>query len=254
MLTRKDLASYREITGFNLGQIEKDYAQHLFLLNLYKKIKDEMVFKGGTALQKTYGLNRFSEDLDFTMKTNIDIESVLKNVTKNMKIFGCEALETKTKQDEIGSVYLVKVKGPLFNGTERSHTYVRLDISQRENVLMPVKIDTITPIYKDLPPYTVSVMDLSEIMAEKIRSILTRDNARDVYDFWFLTQKKNRVSISLINSKLKYYNKVFDLDEFKKSIKNKERIWKQEMEQLTPTFMSFDKIKHDLFLQQFIVK
>jgi predicted nucleotidyltransferase component of viral defense system len=243
---------YKEITGFNLGQIEKDYMQHLFLLNLYKKIKDELVFKGGTALQKNYGLNRFSEDLDFTMMTKINLDSVLKSVTTNMSAFGCETSEKKIKKDESGSNYLIKIKGPLYDGNEISHTYIRLDISEREDVLTPIETNTIAPIYRDLPPYTASVMSPSEIMAEKIRAILTRNSARDIYDLWFLARKKTKVSISLINSKLKYYKKTFDLDDFKKATENKKRIWVQELEQLVPVLLDFEEIKEELFSQQFI--
>lgn len=214
MLTRRNLESYKEITGFNLGQIEKDYLQHIFLLNFYRKIKDELVFKGDTALQKTYGLSRFSEDLDFTLKSDIDIESVLKTVMINLRIFGCEASKNKKKEETSGATYLIKIKGPLFDGTEQSHTYIRLEISKREKVELPVNINTITPIYEDLPPYTIPVMALSEIMAEKIRAIFTRNNARDIYDLWFLIQKKNKVPVTLINKKLKYYKKNFDQKEF----------------------------------------
>lgn len=252
MLTRRDLLSYREITGFNLGQIEKDYLQHIFLLNLYRKIKDELIFKGDTALQKTYGLNRFSEDLDFTITHGTDIELILKTVQTNMKIFGCKATKKKNKGNDIGDKYLIKIKGPLFNGTEQSHTHIRLDISKREKVVLPIKINTITPIYRDLPPYTLAIMSTSEIMAEKIRAILTRNNARDMYDLWFLVQKKNKVSISLINSKLKYYKKIFDLKEFEKSVEKKEKIWNQEMKQLIPTLIGFEEIKNNIFSQQFI--
>lgn len=252
MLTRRDLISYREITGFNLGQIEKDYLQHIFLLNLYKKIKDELIFKGGTALQKTYGLNRFSEDLDFTITSDTDMEPVLKTVITNMKIFGCEATKKKKKDEDIGDRYLIKIRGPLFDGTEQSHAYIRLDLSKREKVVLPIKINTITPIYKDLPPYTLAIMSTTEIMAEKIRAILTRNNVRDIYDLWFLIQKKNKVSISLINSKLKYYKKIFDQKEFEQSVEKKEKIWKQETEQLIPTLISFEEIKNSIFSQQFI--
>ena len=252
MLTRNDLTSYKEITGFNLGQVEKDYLQHIFLLNFYRKIKDEIIFKGGTALQKNYGLNRFSEDLDFTMKSETNIEPVLKHITINLKIFGFEAIKKKIKEDKIGNNYLIKIKGPLFNGTEQSHTHIRIEISKREKVIMPVKINTITPIYKDLPPYTVPVMNLEEIMAEKIRAVLTRDNARDIYDLWFLTQKKTKVPVSLVNSKLRYYKKIFNQEEFEKSVEKKEKIWKQELQQLIPLLISFKEIKNDLFTQQFI--
>lgn len=252
MLTRKNLTSYKEITGFNLGQIEKDYLQHIFLFNFYRKIKDELIFKGGTALQKTYGLNRFSEDLDFTMKSDIKIDVVLKTVMTNMKIFGYESSKTKKHEGDMGNKYFIKIKGPLFDETEQSHTYIRLEVSKREKVELPVKISTITPIYADLPPYTVPVMTPSEIMAEKIRAILTRNNARDVYDLWFLIQKKIKVPVSLIDLKLKYYDKIFNQKDFKKYVEKKEKIWKQEMQQLIPVLISFKDITNSIFSQQFI--
>jgi predicted nucleotidyltransferase component of viral defense system len=118
---------------------------------------------------------------------------------------------------------------------------------------MPFKINTITPIYKDLPPYTIPVMNPEEIMAEKIRAILTRDSARDVYDLWFLIEKKNKVPVSLINSKLEYYKKVFSFDEFKNSVEKKEKIYKQEMQQLIPVLISFEEIKSSLLSQRYII-
>ncbi|MBU0497509.1 MAG: nucleotidyl transferase AbiEii/AbiGii toxin family protein [Candidatus Thermoplasmatota archaeon] len=252
MLTRKDLTAYKDLTGFNLGQIEKDYLQHIFLLNFYRKIKDELVFKGGTALQKTYGLNRFSEDLDFTIKTTIATETILKTIITNMKIFGCETSQKKKKEDERTNNYILQIKGPLYDGTRQSQSFIRLDISKREKVEMPIIINTITPIYKDLPPYTVPVMNPIEIMAEKIRAILTRNNARDMYDLWFLIQKKTRVPLSLINSKLKYYKKVFEIKEFTEAVEKKEKIWEQEMNQLIPILISYKEIKNTILSQHFI--
>ena len=252
MLMRRDLIKYKEITSFNLGQVEKDYLQNIVLLNLYRKIKDEIIFKGGTSLQKNYGLNRFSEDLDFTIKTKINIEPILKHIITNLKIFGFQATLKKIKEDKIGNNYQIKVKGPLFNGLEQSHTYIKIEISKREELIMPITINTITPIYKDLPPYTTPSMNVEEIMAEKIRAILTRDSPRDIYDLWFLSQKKIQTSTSLINYKLKYYEKTFDQGEFKKSIEKKKRIWDQEMKQLIPILISFKEVKNDLIDQQFI--
>ncbi len=252
MLTRRDLIAYKDITGFNLGQVEKDYLQNIVLLNFYRKIKDEIVFKGGTSLQKTYGLNRFSEDLDFSLKTETNIEPILKHIITSLKIFGFLATKKKLKEDKLGNNYQIKIKGPLFNGTEQSYTFIKMEISKREKVIMPVEINTITPIYKDLPPYTLPSMNLEEVMAEKIRAIMTRDSARDVYDLWFLSQKKIKTSTSLINIKLKYYKKIFDKEEFKKSVENKEKIWDQEMKQLIPILISFNKVKNDLFHHQFI--
>ena len=49
------------------------------------------VFKGGTALQKVYGLNRFSIDLDFTAKEDnnkIDFKILIEKIAKKITDFG----------------------------------------------------------------------------------------------------------------------------------------------------------------------
>ncbi len=42
--------------------------------------------------------------------------------------------------------------------------------------------NVIRPIYHDLPNYFLLALDKEEILAEKIRAVLTRYKARDVYD------------------------------------------------------------------------
>ena len=68
MLTRDDLSSTP--IDFNLYQKEKDYLQHIVLSRIFSRIGSEIIFKGGTSLQKCFGLDRFSEDLDFTASEN----------------------------------------------------------------------------------------------------------------------------------------------------------------------------------------
>jgi predicted nucleotidyltransferase component of viral defense system len=81
MLKREDLEKFKSVTGLNIWQIERDYLQHLFLLFLSRYVKDELVFKGGTALQKAYALNRFSIDLDFTLNdANFDSQTLFKKL------------------------------------------------------------------------------------------------------------------------------------------------------------------------------
>ena len=49
----------------NLSYAEKDYFQEIVMLGISREAP-ELAFKGGTALYKFHGLNRFSEDLDFS--------------------------------------------------------------------------------------------------------------------------------------------------------------------------------------------
>ena len=51
--------------------IVREYAQHLFLSELYQLPGSEkLLFKGGTALRIIYNSPRFSEDLDFSLFTD----------------------------------------------------------------------------------------------------------------------------------------------------------------------------------------
>ena len=243
MLKRRELIEYRDILGFTLGQVEKDYVQHIFLINLYRIVGNELLFKGGTALQKCYGLNRFSEDLDFNLIEDISIEKMLDKTIRGMNLFGCDSEVKKLKEDEISIVYLARSKGPLYDRTEKSLSYIRIEISKRNDVsLTPVR-NEVVPIYRDLPPYIAFVMNPSEIMAEKIRAIMTRDRARDLYDLYFLIRKKIDVDVNLIDKKLSYYNKKFSVKDFFESVNKKGKIWNQELRQLISVVPRFQMVR-----------
>jgi hypothetical protein len=242
-LTRNDLLPYRDITGFNLGQIEKDYVQHLFLMNLYRRIGNELVFKGGTALQKAYGLNRFSEDLDFTLFKDTEIATVIERAVNRLNIFGCSAMGRKIKDNVMSITFQVIAKGPLYDGRDKSLTYINIEISKREEVLLPVVVNSVVPIYKDLSPYLLPIMDLSEIAAEKIRALFTRERPRDLYDLYFLIRKGIKTTIPLVNRKLSYYKKRFERDEFFEIVKRGKRMWKSELEQLVTTVPEFNEVE-----------
>jgi len=123
MLNKEELIKLRPNLGFNLGQIEKDYLQHLFLLFLSRYLKDEMIFKGGTALQKAYGLNRFSEDLDFTLIKNFNIDELMNKIKEDIRNFGFE-IEYHLIKNNISKNYRLRIKGPLYERKqEMSMTY-----------------------------------------------------------------------------------------------------------------------------------
>jgi len=68
MITKQEIKDYAKLKRLNLGQAEKEYFQDIVLFVIYESSGREVVFKGGTAMNRCYNLNRFSEDLDFTAK------------------------------------------------------------------------------------------------------------------------------------------------------------------------------------------
>ena len=44
-----------------------------------------------------------------------------------------------------------------------------------------------------------------EILAEKVRAILTRQQGRDIYDLWYLLSQNTQLDTHLVKEKLNYY-------------------------------------------------
>jgi predicted nucleotidyltransferase component of viral defense system len=240
MLNRKNLESMRSVLGYNLGQLESDYLQHILLLLLSRRTGSWLVFKGGTALQKAYGLNRFSDDLDFTAKKD-DLEDIAHKIKIDLISFGLENDFKINRTENVSEVIVYSIKGPLYDGTPRSMAVQRLEVSFREKVILKEEIHEVVPVYTDLQPYLLTIMNPEEILSEKIRAIMTRNKARDIYDTWFLIKKKIPVNSGLINKKLDYYSMVFDLDAFTESLMDKNGIWEKELKPLVGFIPNFEK-------------
>lgn len=245
MLDKKELGKMKDLLGFNLGQIEKDYLQSLFLLFLSRNTENDLVFKGGTALQKCYGLNRFSEDLDFTLVKETDLDKIIKKTSENLKAFGFEAEYAEFKSRSSKN-YKLRIKGPLFDGTERSISSLRIEISLRNDLVLEPDLKEIIPVYADTQPIFISVMNIQEILAEKVRTLLQRQKARDVYDLWFLLRKGAKLDYELIGKKAELLNLKFDTVFFLKRISEIEKVWQTELSGYVTTVPDFNKVINEI--------
>lgn len=232
MLTREELFELSRATGLKPYQQEKHYVQTLALRFIYGEIAGELIFKGGTALWFFHGLNRFSNDLDFTLVGKVDFRSLMEHLKGSFELLNFPLTMKKVKDDEVSFSFRIGVEGPLFT-KEIERCFVGFEISKRERVIEAPQTIEADPPYHDVLPFTVPVMELEEICAEKVRAILTRNYARDLYDLWFLLRKK-RVGIrrNLVDDKLSYYGKKFATGEFKGKLEERGDYWKSELKPL----------------------
>jgi len=247
MILIDELTKIARLLRLRPFQAEKIYIQEHILSSVFSHVSNELVFKGGTAMMLCYSLPRFSEDLDFTLirKFNLDRLPVL--VQNDLEQFGIFSNIRVLKNTTVSFSFRVGAEGPLFT-EEIERCYVRVEVSKKEEVILKPKVKEIYPPFSDLMPFSVYVMDEKEILAEKIRAFLTRLSARDLFDIWYMINKKDvEIDQELIQRKLKYYNKEFSVKDLEKRMISLKDIWISELEPiLLIRVPSFEKVRKDV--------
>lgn len=202
MLTRTQLKDFHE-ENVPLHIMELDYIQSIVLKHIYLN-HDAIVFKGGTSLRKVHDLNRFSEDLDFNI-VGKNAEDILNSGVRGLEKTGIDS--EIAHFDDRKDVYLAKIRyrGPLYEGTKLSEGTLKVDISKHPLHNEP-SWETILGTYPDTGTYSVKVMDLEEILAEKFRALVQRNAPRDLYDIWYILKKGTELDPGLLDQKFEDLN------------------------------------------------
>ena len=217
MLDKETAKNLSRELKIDLFTIYREYLQLLFLKYFYnQRDSSKVFFKGGTALRFLYGSFRFSEDLDFT--SLLSDEKIKLLVDKAIQEMEREAGEISFKEMEsIAHSFSGKIfqRLPDF----KFSLTVRLDFSFREKPVLTESslVETIFPV----GPYPqVSHLKIEELLAEKVRAILTRTRGRDIFDLYFLLSKKIPIDWDLVNKKMALYKKTANLKKLVEAVKN----------------------------------
>ncbi len=201
MITKEQLRYFSKLKKINEYVVLREYLQLWFLSELYKeKFSEDLFFKGGTALHIIFGMDRFSEDLDFSV-VNLKPESFEKYINKFFKnLSQIENVSFKEKRSLTGKRIVLIFNESLVEGK----VFINLDFSFREKVV-DGKASIVKTDYPIIFTSFVNHLSPEEILAEKIRALLTREKGRDLYDIWFLLNQGTKLNGEIIKEKLKYY-------------------------------------------------
>ena len=233
--TLKRIAKTKGIN--NIGFAEKDYFQEIIMLGVSREAP-ELVFKGGTALYKLHGLNRFSEDLDFS---GVIEESKVHTISEYLINFGYET-EISKKVVKASTLLTFIIQGFLYQGKNESKARVQMDVSGA-GVNVEPNWSQFFSLYPDIPSFKLKVMALEEVMAEKMRALIVRKKARDLYDIWYLLNKGVKMDLSLIREKLKMYNIELGRDTLETALGECGGVWIKELKPFLSELPNFIDIK-----------
>lgn len=188
----------------------KEIIQEIVLLGLWRsKFYEKAVFYGGSALRILYKLDRFSEDLDFSLsqpEKAFNIKKYLDAIKAELELWGFEVHAEKINK---------KNKNTIDSAFIKANTLIHLlkidsNLKTHKNAVMKIKLEIdqepAIGFSSDLKyhlhpiPFTIKTMTLPCLFAGKMHALLcrtTRTNikGRDWYDLiWFV---KNNIPCDL---------------------------------------------------------
>lgn len=191
-------------------------------------------FYGGTALRIFYGLDRFSEDLDFSLiepNPNFQLQPYFSSLEKELASVGLKFSveeEQKTSDSAIKSAFL---KGNTKEHILSVYGSENESISSNEVIKIKFEIDTDPPPYANfeskyrlLPSsFRVNLYDMPSLFAGKIHAILCRSwrnrvKGRDFYDYVFYLAMKTKVNLQHLRARLKVSGALTEKDEFSRKV------------------------------------
>jgi predicted nucleotidyltransferase component of viral defense system len=202
---------YRVRSVEDFSAAHREILQELALLGLWRsKFFEKAAFYGGTALRILYGLDRFSEDLDFTLikpEPEFDLSRYLSALELEIQAFGFEVTATrkeKLKGNPIQSAFL-KADTHRHLLAVKSADNVIKKVPRGQVLKIRIEIDTNPPSGFETEnkfllqpiPFSVRSLALPDLFAGKMHAVLCRQwksrvKGRDWYDLvWFAANHPN---------------------------------------------------------------
>lgn len=199
----------------------KEVVQEIVLCGLSRAgFFRKAAFYGGTALRVFHNLDRFSEDLDFSLETADEsflLSDYFSALRKEIASFGLNVeISEKVKSGESA------VQSAFLKGNTKEHMLMFFDADQaidripgNELIKIKFEVDTNPPAlasferkYRLLPvPYEVMLYDMPSLFAGKVHAVICRAwknriKGRDLYDYVFFLSKGAHLNTEHLKARL----------------------------------------------------
>ncbi|MDR0823032.1 MAG: nucleotidyl transferase AbiEii/AbiGii toxin family protein [Endomicrobium sp.] len=182
----------------------REFLQIMLLKNLYdQKAFDNIAFTGGTALRIVFDINRYSEDLDFSLikKSGYNFEKINNNI---VKFFNQNAIEIEANPKTNNIVHQTLIKFP--NILQE----LNLAVMKTQKLSIKIEVDANPPkgwktnnfAINKIYLLSIKTFDLPSMFATKLHACFFRKytKGRDFYDLVWYLSKKVKLNFTLLNN------------------------------------------------------
>ncbi|KTD56704.1 hypothetical protein Lsan_2864 [Legionella santicrucis] len=244
MIPEVFIESWRKMVPWQMTeQIEQDLMISRALIDLYNDphVRDALVFRGGTALNKLF-INppaRYSEDIDFVQKNADPIGQTIDAIRALLKPW---LGDPKWKITQRSAKLIYK-----YESTNKIPAKLKIEINTTEHFqVLPLKT---VPFAMDSSWFkgetNIITYEMDELMATKLRALYQRRKGRDLFDLWYVTDRNlinlNRV-FDIFSKYCTYNNVKVTSEEFLKNLelKKNHRDFHMDMSVLLPSKLHWD--------------
>lgn len=221
-----------------IEQIEQDLIISRALVDLYNDhhVKDALVFRGGTALNKLF-INppaRYSEDIDFVQRNSDPIGQTIDSIRELLKSW---LGDPKWKITQRSAKLIYK-----YESVNKMPAKLKIEINTTEHFqVLPLKrvpFSMNSDWFKGAAD--IITYEIDELMATKLRALYQRRKGRDLFDIWYVADRKlinlNRV-FDIFSKYCSYNNVKISGEEFLKNLelKKNHRDFHMDMSVLLPS-------------------
>ncbi len=269
------LGNYKTNTTEDKKNALKEVVQEVALCGLSRAgFFKHAAFYGGTALRIFYGLDRFSEDLDFSLvmpNPDFQLNRYFSGVESELAALGLK-FSIEEKQKTVDSA----IKSAFLKGNTKEHILNIYDIQNiginpDEIIKIKFEVDTNPPAFAQFEnkyrlqpsPYQVKLYDMSSLFAGKIHAVICRSwknrvKGRDLYDYVFYLSRQAKVNLPHLQARLEDSgtlpeNEVFSRETLLKMLQERfETIdFEQAKQDILPFIVNPDKL--DLWSKDFFM-
>lgn len=204
MIRPDEVIALADREGVRPEEVEKEYLQFAFLHSLADS-PDGLVFRGGTMLRIAHGHPRYSEDLDFVRLHSVEeAELAVEDALRHLREWGVTEKHAEPERSDRGTmIWKVELRGPFYRRTRRANR-IKIELGSTNDVAMDAQRSIVLQKYADIPAFVIPTQDRRETTAEKVRGLVQRDVARDLYDIAHLIQQNLLPTPDVVERKLEW--------------------------------------------------